>query len=218
MTEQNHTAASDDAFKGAFLKLEYEVYDLVRMIQIVRRLVADWDFTGMEQTDLAALHKMIDEHKYSCRGVRFTLHRRVGFASNQLSEEPAGPPAGFFLLRSPRESFGLHRLTSRAIASTYIFVRVRISPSKSRGARSSSGGYDCAESAMTESPFLLNDEVEAISRMGDLARSRLEKLGRFPRRIRIDGRRVAWRRIDIDHWTADPEGWGKQHADCSGAL
>jgi prophage regulatory protein len=63
---------------------------------------------------------------------------------------------------------------------------------------------------MTEaiSPFLLPDEVYAITRMCDLTLSRMEKRGRFPKRVRIGNRKIAWRRADIDLWVADPEGWG----------
>jgi predicted DNA-binding transcriptional regulator AlpA len=53
----------------------------------------------------------------------------------------------------------------------------------------------------------LNSEVENISRMCDLTRARLEKRGRFPKRVRIGGRRVAWRKAEIEAWIADPEGW-----------
>jgi predicted DNA-binding transcriptional regulator AlpA len=67
---------------------------------------------------------------------------------------------------------------------------------------------------MTEtiSPFILPDEVERITTMCDLTRSRLEKRNRFPKRIRIGSRKIAWRREEINRWVADPEGWAKQHA------
>jgi prophage regulatory protein len=67
---------------------------------------------------------------------------------------------------------------------------------------------------MTEivSPFMLPDEVERITTLRDLTRWRLEKRGRFPKRIRISGRKIAWRRSDIEAWASDPEGWVKRHA------
>ena len=60
---------------------------------------------------------------------------------------------------------------------------------------------------MTNSPFLLPYEVDEITRMCDLTRSRLEKAGRFPKRVRIGNRKIAWRRAEIESWVADPEGW-----------
>jgi prophage regulatory protein len=66
-------------------------------------------------------------------------------------------------------------------------------------------------SAMIESPFLLLPEVDKISRLSDLTRWRLEKSGRFPKRIRIAGRKVAWRKSEIEAWVADPEGWARRH-------
>lgn len=59
--------------------------------------------------------------------------------------------------------------------------------------------------------FLLTKEVTALTRMSDLTRSRLEKRGKFPKRIKIGSRKVAWRRSDIEDWARDPEGWaGRQ--------
>jgi len=60
--------------------------------------------------------------------------------------------------------------------------------------------------------FLLPAEVEQISRLTELTRWRLEKQGRFPKRIKLGTRKIAWRRADIEAWAADPEGWGKQQA------
>lgn len=60
---------------------------------------------------------------------------------------------------------------------------------------------------MTETPFLLPSEVNKISRITDVTRMRLEKSGRFPKRIKIGARKIAWRRSEIEAWTADPEGW-----------
>jgi hypothetical protein len=63
-----------------------------------------------------------------------------------------------------------------------------------------------------ESPFFLQSEVDEVSRICDLTRSRLEKRGLFPKRVRIGARKVAWRKVDIEAWAADPEGWAKQHS------
>ena len=62
------------------------------------------------------------------------------------------------------------------------------------------------------SPFLLPREVDAITRLRDLTRWRLEKQGRFPKRIKLGTRKIAWRRVDIEEWARDPEGWGEQAA------
>jgi predicted DNA-binding transcriptional regulator AlpA len=62
------------------------------------------------------------------------------------------------------------------------------------------------------SPFMLSPEVDAVTRMTNLTRSRLERRGKFPRRIRIGNRKIAWRKSDIEAWAADPEGWARRHA------
>jgi prophage regulatory protein len=59
--------------------------------------------------------------------------------------------------------------------------------------------------------FFLPAEVQAITRLRDPTRKRMENRGLFPRRIRIAPRRVAWRKTDIEAWAADPEGWGKRN-------
>jgi prophage regulatory protein len=63
------------------------------------------------------------------------------------------------------------------------------------------------------SPFMLPAEVEKIIPFGDLTRSRMEKRGLFPKRIRVTPRRIAWRRTEIETWVNDPEGWPKRHID-----
>ena len=50
--------------------------------------------------------------------------------------------------------------------------------------------------------FLLPAEVDAITRSSDLTCSRLEKRGRFPPRIKIANRKIAWRKSDIEAWAA----------------
>lgn len=63
-----------------------------------------------------------------------------------------------------------------------------------------------------ESPFLLPHEVEQISRLSDMTRWRLERKGKFPKRIRIGGRRVGYNRAAVLNWSEDPEGWVKRNA------
>ena len=60
--------------------------------------------------------------------------------------------------------------------------------------------------------FLLPREVEEITRLSDLTRSRLEKRGKFPPRIKIGNRKIAWRKVDIEEWSRDPEAWAQRHA------
>jgi predicted DNA-binding transcriptional regulator AlpA len=60
---------------------------------------------------------------------------------------------------------------------------------------------------MSASPFILSKEVDEIVLICDLTRWRREKLGRFPKRIKLANRKVAYRRTDIDEWAEDPEGW-----------
>jgi prophage regulatory protein len=64
-----------------------------------------------------------------------------------------------------------------------------------------------------ESPFIFPAEVEKIIPFCDLTRTRMEKRGLFPRRIRITPRRIGWRRSEIEAWTADPEGLRKHNAE-----
>jgi prophage regulatory protein len=46
--------------------------------------------------------------------------------------------------------------------------------------------------------LLLKPEVEARTRLSDTTIWRLEQACRFPKRIKIGFRRVAWRAVDID--------------------
>jgi predicted DNA-binding transcriptional regulator AlpA len=72
---------------------------------------------------------------------------------------------------------------------------------------------------MNDSPFVFPAEVDKLIPVCDLTRSRMEKRGLFPRRLRITPRRIAWRRSDIEQWTADPEGWAKrQGCQVAGAV
>jgi predicted DNA-binding transcriptional regulator AlpA len=62
------------------------------------------------------------------------------------------------------------------------------------------------------SPFLLPPEVEEISLLSDVTRWRHEKLGQFPRRIKITNKKIVYRKSDIDDWARDPEGWRERNA------
>jgi prophage regulatory protein len=64
--------------------------------------------------------------------------------------------------------------------------------------------------------FLLPAEVDEITRISDLTRWRLEKRGRFPRRIKIANRKIAWRKSDIEAWARDPGGWPMRQQGGSG--
>jgi predicted DNA-binding transcriptional regulator AlpA len=70
---------------------------------------------------------------------------------------------------------------------------------------------------MSTSPFLLPpDEVEQKTLLCDLTRMRQEKLGRFPKRVKIASRRIAYRGAEIEDWLRDPEAWRQRNA--SGAA
>ena len=62
------------------------------------------------------------------------------------------------------------------------------------------------------SPFVLPDEVDKISLVCDLTRRRQEKLGRFPSRIKLANRKIAYMRSAIEEWSKDPEGWRARNA------
>lgn len=47
-------------------------------------------------------------------------------------------------------------------------------------------------------------EVVARTRLSATTIWRLERKGRFPKRLVIGLRRVAWRSVDVDHWMTDP--------------
>lgn len=64
---------------------------------------------------------------------------------------------------------------------------------------------------MTESPFLSPSEVTVISRISAVTRWRQEKLGHFPKRIKLTSRKIAYRRSDIEEWSRDPEAWRSRH-------
>jgi hypothetical protein len=62
------------------------------------------------------------------------------------------------------------------------------------------------------SPFVLPDEADKISLVCDLTRRRQEKLGRFPARIKLANRKIAYLRSAIEEWSKDPEGWRARNA------
>src|SRR4051812_3802727 len=64
----------------------------------------------------------------------------------------------------------------------------------------------------TSCPFVLSDEVDKISLVSNITRWRQEKLGRFPKRIKLANRKVAWLRREIEEWSRDPEGWRARHS------
>lgn len=66
-----------------------------------------------------------------------------------------------------------------------------------------------------ESPFLLPDEVDRISKLSGVTRWRREKLGKFPRRIKLSARKIAYDRAAVMDWSKDPEGWAARN---SGAV
>ncbi len=54
----------------------------------------------------------------------------------------------------------------------------------------------------TPHELLLINEVTARARLSDTTLWRLEKAGRFPKRLKIGFKRVAWRAAEIDAWIA----------------
>jgi predicted DNA-binding transcriptional regulator AlpA len=65
--------------------------------------------------------------------------------------------------------------------------------------------------ASPESVFLLPIEVDAISQLSAVTRWRREKVGQFPRRVKLSARKIAYRKSEIEAWQADPEGWAKRN-------
>jgi predicted DNA-binding transcriptional regulator AlpA len=62
-------------------------------------------------------------------------------------------------------------------------------------------------------PFLLSsDDVEQKTFLCDLTRMRQEKLGRFPKRVKIATRRIAYLGAEIEDWLRDPEAWRQRNA------
>jgi prophage regulatory protein len=60
--------------------------------------------------------------------------------------------------------------------------------------------------------LLLLDEVTARVRLSDTTLWRLEKVHRFPKRVKIGFKRVAWRAGEIDAWIAiGADAWAASH-------
>ena len=64
----------------------------------------------------------------------------------------------------------------------------------------------------TPSPFVLSHEADEISLISNVTRWRQEKLGRFPKRIKLSNRKVAYIRSALEEWMRDPEGWRARNA------
>jgi predicted DNA-binding transcriptional regulator AlpA len=64
---------------------------------------------------------------------------------------------------------------------------------------------------LSDGPFILPDELDQRTPFSDTTRWRQEKAGRFPRRIKIGVRKIAYRRSDIEAWESDPEGWAARN-------
>lgn len=62
-----------------------------------------------------------------------------------------------------------------------------------------------------QSPWLFESELSTYHPVSGSTRRRQEAIGRFPRRIHIGTKVVAWRRADVEAWLADPEAWAKAH-------
>lgn len=63
---------------------------------------------------------------------------------------------------------------------------------------------DVKNAAPTSQPheLLLMPEVTERVRLSDTTLWRLEKVGRFPKRVKIGFKRVAWRTVEIEAWIA----------------
>ncbi|MCP1841290.1 putative DNA-binding transcriptional regulator AlpA [Bradyrhizobium sp. USDA 4524] len=60
---------------------------------------------------------------------------------------------------------------------------------------------------MISSPFIPIAVAEKRTLLSDPTRWRLEREGRFPKRINIARRKAVYRLADVEAWEADPEGW-----------
>lgn len=61
--------------------------------------------------------------------------------------------------------------------------------------------------------LLLLPEVTARTRISDTTLWRLEKVGRFPKRLKIGFKRVAWSARDVDAWIAiGADAWAANHS------
>jgi predicted DNA-binding transcriptional regulator AlpA len=62
---------------------------------------------------------------------------------------------------------------------------------------------------MTELPSPLVFRPEAVQRstLSSVTLWRWEKIGKFPKPIKISARRIAYRREEFEAWLRDPEAW-----------
>jgi predicted DNA-binding transcriptional regulator AlpA len=70
---------------------------------------------------------------------------------------------------------------------------------------------------MAETPvsWLLPEEVDVRFPVSRTTRWREEKKGRFPRRVQISSKRVAYRAAEIIEWEKDPTDWARRHQTAS---
>lgn len=59
--------------------------------------------------------------------------------------------------------------------------------------------------------FILKNEIANYHPMSDVARWRMEKQGRFPKRVKVGLKKVAWNRAAVVEWQQDPEAWIKKN-------
>jgi prophage regulatory protein len=63
------------------------------------------------------------------------------------------------------------------------------------------------EGCMDLFPYYSLDEVKKRAPFSEPTLWRLEKSGRFPKRVRLSAKKIFWRKSEIDAWVVDPEGW-----------
>jgi len=62
-----------------------------------------------------------------------------------------------------------------------------------------------------EPGFLFSAEVRRLTRLSESTLLREERLGRFPARVKISSKRVAYHANLIAEWLRDPEAWARDH-------
>jgi predicted DNA-binding transcriptional regulator AlpA len=65
--------------------------------------------------------------------------------------------------------------------------------------------------ADTAPAFLLPEEIDRRVPLSPTTRWREEKKGRFPKRVQISSKRVAYRAAEILDWERDPADWARRH-------
>lgn len=78
-------------------------------------------------------------------------------------------------------------------------------------AKSSAQEAEKAQSIIAASPWLFEEELATLHPVSGSTRRRQEAEGKFPRRIHLGTKVIAWRRTDVEAWIADPEGWAAAH-------